>query len=284
MSISLASNIDSLRLGGKLKKTASQLGNVFERLSSGTRISKAADDPGGLALADRLNSDNRMMTVALRNANDALAITNLTDSALGEITNILNRMSELAIQGSSSAYTTTQRSAMQLEFNALGSEIDRVTATTNFNSINLLSTSSDLVAQIGITSDGYSRLTLPSAIATLTAIGLGAGTALTYSLTGTTTTYGVSASRSAYSAIQNALNNVILQRGAIGSTTSRLSAAINVLSVTRDATVEAEAQIREVDVASDTTTLIRLQVLQQTQTALLAQANQQPGQILNLLR
>ena len=283
MSIPFSANFAALRLGGKLRQTASQLGNTFERLSSGSRISKASDDPAGLALADKLKNDSRMMTMALRNANDALSIANLTDSALAEISNILTRMSELTIQGSSSAYTTTQRSAMQLEFDALGSEIDRVSGATVFNSINLLSTSSNMTAQIGITSDANSMLTLPSAIATLASLGIGNGTRLVYSLTGTTASFGVSASRNAYSAIQTAINGVTVQRGTLGSTMSRLSSAINVLSVTRDSYMEAEADIRDTDLAADTTSLIRLQVLQQSQTALLAQANQLPSLVLRLL-
>jgi flagellin len=283
MSISYSTNLAALRLGGKLRETASQMGSVFERLSSGSRINKASDDPGGLALADRLKNDSRMMTMALRNANDALSLTTVVDSALGEISNILSRMSELTIQGSSSAYTTTQRSAMQLEFAALGSEIDRVAGATVFNSINLLSNSSDLTAQIGITSDANSRLTLPSTIATLTALGIGSGTTLTYSLTGTTASFGASASRSAYSAIQNAINSLIVQRGGLGATASRLSTAITSLSSLRDGIMEAEAEIRDADVASDATALATLQVLQQSQTALIAQANQMPSLVLRLL-
>jgi flagellin len=283
MSISYSTNLAALRLGGKLRETSSQMSSVFERLSSGSRINKAADDPGGLALAERLKNDSRMMTMALRNANDALAVTSVTDAALGEISNILQRMSELTIQGSSSSYNTTQRSAMQLEFTALGSEIDRVAGATVFNSIQLLSNSSDLTAQIGITSDAYSRLTLPSAIATLASLGIGNGTRLTYSLTGTTATLGVTASRSAYSAIQTAIDGILLQRGSVGSIASRLSSAINSLSSLRDNTLEAEAEIRDADVASDATTLVRLQVLQQSQTSLIAQANQLPSLVLRLL-
>jgi flagellin len=283
MSISYSTNFAALRLGGKLRETASQLGSVFERLSSGSRINKAADDPGGLALAERLKNDSRMMTMALRNANDALALTSVADAALSEISNILQRMSELTIQGSSTSYTTTQRSAMQLEFTALGSEIDRVSGATVFNSIQLLSNSSDITAQIGITSDAYSRLNLPSAVATLTSLGIGSGTRLTYSLTGTTTAYAASASRTAYSAIQTAIDGILLQRGSVGSTASRLSSAITSLSSLRDDTLEAEATIRDADVASDATTLVRLQVLQQSQTSLIAQANQLPSLVLRLL-
>jgi flagellin len=283
MSISVFTNYIALRLSGKLRQTTSELGDTFQRLSSGNRITKSADDPAGLALADKLRSDSRMMTMALRNANDALSLTNLADSAMAEISNILTRMSELTVQASSSTYTTAQRSAMQIEFTALGSEIDRVSSTTLFNSIKLLSESSNLVAQVGITGSSTATITLPSVVATLAALGIGNGTRLTYSLTDTTTTYAVSASQSAYSAIQTALDGLLLQRGTLGATSSRLSTAINSLSVARDVYTAAEAEIRDSDQASDSTTLVRLQVLQQSQTALLAQANQLPSLVLKIL-
>jgi flagellin len=283
MSISYSSNILSLQLNNRLKKTASQLGTSYERLSTGNRINQGADDPAGLALAEKLNAESRMMTVALRNANDAVSLVTMADSALGEISNILRRMSELAVQGMSSSYSTTARSAMQTEFVALGSEVDRISATTTFNSIQLLSNSSLQVAQVGITSDSYSRFDLPSVLATLNFLGLGSGSTLTYSLTGTSTNFGVTASRAAYSALQTAMNSVDLQRGTVGASSSRLSAAINYLTVARENVLAAEANVREADVAAEATELIRLQVLQQAQTSLMAQANQLPSRVLSLI-
>ncbi len=283
MSVSYSSNVQSLKLGTKLKQTASQLGSVYERLSTGLRINKGADDPAGLALAEKLNAESRMMTVALRNANDAMSLTTMADSALAEISNILRRMSELALQGQSTSFSTTARSSMQSEFAALGSEVDRISATAAFNSIPLLSNSSIQVAQVGIGTDAYSRIDMPSVLATLAFLGLGSGARLTYSLTGTTTNFGVSASRTAYSAIQTAMDSVLLQRGTVGSTSSRLSAAINYLTVARENTLAAEADVRDADVAADATELVRLQVLQQAQTSLLAQANQIPAQALALI-
>jgi flagellin len=283
MSVSFSSNVQALKLSNKLDQTASQLSSVYERLSTGSRINKASDDPAGLALAEKLNADSRMMTVALRNANDAMSLTTMANSALAEISNILRRMSELALQGQSTSYSTTARSTLQSEFVALGSEVDRISATTNFNSIQLLSNSSTQVAQVGIASDSFSRIDLPSVLATLAFLGLGSGSTLTYSLTGTTANFGVSASRTAYSAIQTAMSTVDLQRGTVGATSSRLSAAISYLTVARENVLAAEADVRDADVAADATELVRLQVLQQAQTSLLAQANQIPAQALALI-
>jgi flagellin len=283
MPITYASNVTALRLTTRLNQTEDRLGSVYERLSSGTRINKASDDPAGLALAERLNNESRLMTVALRNSNDALAMVNLTDAALGEISNILSRMSELAVQGSSSSYSTSARSAMQSEFVALGSEVDRISSVVTFNSIQLLSNSSAQIAQVGTGSDSFSRIEIPSALATLAFLGLGSGARLTYSLTGTTTNFGVTASRAAFTAIQSAMDDIIEQRGLVGATTSRLASAINFLTVARENTLAAEANIRDTDVAADATELVRLQVLQQTQTSLLAQANQIPARAFALI-
>lgn len=283
MSISYASNVASLRLSTKLKQTASKLSTSYERLSSGQRINKANDDPAGLALADKLNNESRLMTVAIRNANDALSLTNIADAALGEIGTILQRMSELATQAASSGFTAAQRSVLQTEFVALGSEVDRISTAVTFNSIQLLSNSSNQVAQVGITADAFSQIAMPSALGTLANMGLGQGSRLTYSLTGTTVNFGVSAARNAMTALANAIDNITRQRGVVGATQSRLSAAVNTLTVARENTIAAESQIRETDVATEASQLLRLQVLQQAQTALLAQSNQQPARILAVL-
>jgi flagellin len=283
MSISYASNIASLKLASKLKETSSKLSTSYDRLSSGERINKASDDPTGLALADKLNTETRLMTVAIRNANDALSLTNIADAALQEISNVLLRMSELSTQAASSGFTAAQRSVLQTEFTALGSEVDRISTAVTFNSIQLLSNTTAQVAQVGITADAFSQMTIPSVLATTAFLNIGQGSRLTYSLTGTTVAYGVSAARSALTAIQNAIDDIIEQRGLIGSTQSRLSSAINFLSVMRENTAAAESAIRETDVAIEASELLRTQVLQQAQTALLAQSNQQPAKILAVL-
>lgn len=266
-----------------MRRTTAGLGATVERLSTGSRINRSGDDPAGMAIADKLRLDSRLMNVALRNTNDAVSLVTVADDALAEVANILSRMSELAIQGGSSSYTTAQRSAMQLEFAALGSEIDRISSGVSFNGTPLLSASSDLAAQVGITNDSFSRITLRSTLATLSFLGLGSGAALTYSLTGTTTTYAVSASGTAYSALQNALDDVTEQRGIVGAVAARLSSALTNLSNTRDTVVNAEGLIRDVDTARETAEFVRLQTLQGIQTSLFAQANQIVGRVVELL-
>lgn len=283
MSISLSRNLISLGIGSSLRTTTQQVGSVYERLASGSRINKAANNPADAALAQQLNVQGRLMTVAIRNANDGLSYANMADAGLSEIYSILGRMSELSLQSANSTYSSSQRSALQSEFTALGSEVERIAAVTQFNGINALSASSDIMVQVGITSDGTSRIALQSALATLSFLGLGSNYALTYSISGATTSYAVSASRFAYSAINLALGDILQQRGIIAAAANRLSSAVDYLSVARENTIAAEARVKDSDIASDAAELVRLQVLQQSQLSLLAQSNKIPTLVLKLL-
>lgn len=283
MSISLSRNLISLGIASSLRTTTQQVGSVYERLASGSRINKAANNPADAALAQQLNVQGRLMTVAIRNANDGLSYANMADAGLSEIYSILGRMSELSLQSANSTYSSSQRSALQSEFTALGSEVERIAAVTQFNGINALSASSDIMVQVGITSDGASRIALQSALATLSFLGLGSNYALTYSISGATTSYAVSASRFAYSAINLALGDILQQRGIIAAAANRLSSAVDYLSVARENTIAAEARVKDSDIASDAAELVRLQVLQQSQLSLLAQSNKIPTLVLKLL-
>lgn len=283
MSISTGNNLIALRLSAEMRSTNNRLGAVFERVATGNRINRAADDPAGLAIADRLRTDTRMMSVALTNTTQAVSLVTVADNALTEVATILARMSELALQGANTSYSAAQRSSMQLEFSALGSEIDRISSTATFNGNNLLSASATIIAEVGITNDSFSRIALQSVLATLNFLGLGSGSALTYSLTGTTTAFAASASGAAYSALQNALDDITEQRGIVGAASARLSSAIANLSSRREASVAAESFIREADIASETAELVRLQVLQGLQSSLFAQANQLAGRVAQLL-
>jgi flagellin len=256
---------------------------VYERLSSGLRINTAADDSGGLMLADKLKTQSRLLSVALRNANDGLSYVAVADTGLATAGQLLARMGELANQSANSTYTTSQRSALASEFVALGSEIDRVAQTNTFNGFGTISNSSSLTIQLGFEGDASSRITLASAIGTLTALGLSNGNTLSFSITGISSDQAVTASRLAITAINAAIESVTQQRGIIGANASRLQFAIENIGVMRDNFVAAEAAIRDSDIAADAAEMLRLQILAQSQTAVLAQANQQPALVLKLL-
>lgn len=283
MPLTIASNIPSLKIQTQAAKTSVELANTFEKLASGLRINKASDDPAGFAMASRLETDANLMSVALRNSNDAISITSVLDAALDAGGQLLARMSELANQSANSVYTTAQRSALQSEFVALGSEIDRVAQTTTFNGISLLSNSGALSIQVGIDGTANSRLTIQAALGTLASLGLASGSTLTFSLSGTTVDNAVTASRLALTAITTAQDTLNATRGSVGASSSALSFIVNNLPVQRENRLNAVSKIRDADVAAEVANLVRLQVLQQAQTAMMAQANQLPAGVLKLL-
>ncbi|RMG44419.1 MAG: flagellin FliC [Candidatus Dadabacteria bacterium] len=286
MTLTLASNIASVRSQRQLQQTTSSLGKTFERLSSGLRINSAADDPAGLALADNLRADARIASVAIRNANDGLSQTQIADAALDEIGNILQRMAELAEQSANGVYTNSQRSALSSEFLALGSEIDRIAKTTEFNNVTLLSNSSSVTLQVGLDGTVNSQITIEGVLGTLDALGLASSgsSKLTYSIIDSTTAASQSASQNALSAVNSAIDTLAAKRGTLGAAESRLNSAINYLTVARENFVAADSRIRDADIAQEVADMVRLQVLQQAGTAVLAQANLQPQVALALLQ
>ena len=286
MPISLGSNITSLQAQRRLNNASDSLSRVYERLSSGQRINRASDDAAGLAIADSLKANARIAGVAIRNANDGISTIAIADSALNEVGNVLTRLAELSEQSANGVFSPTQRSALQNEFNALGSEIERIATVTEFNGVKLLSGGSELVLQVGFNSGSTSRISFSGVQGTLQALGLaGAGASnLTYSISGINIGEGQSASRLALDAINVAIGSLASTRGVLGATESRLQVAINNLSVARENFLSAESRIRDVDVASEAAELTRLGILQQAGASILAQANQQPALALSLLR
>lgn len=285
MGLSIRSNTDSLVAQTNINRTSQELSQTFERLSSGLRINSASDDPAGLALSAKLEADGRIATTAIRNANDGISMAAITDDALTEVGSILSRMLELATQSSNGTYSTSQRSALSTEFVSLGSEIDRIAKTTQFNNKNLLSATSDTSIQVGLDGGTNSFITLTGIRGTLDALGLAAtgGSALVYSLITTSDTGSTYASATALSAVRNAIDSLTSIRGTIGAAESRLNRAVGYLQVVRENYIAAANKIRDVDVAEEVANMVRLQVLQQSGVAVLAQANQTPSTVLKLL-
>ena len=286
MAITLGSNIASLQAQRSINRTSNSLSDVYQKLSSGMRINKAADDAAGLAIADSLKADQRIATVAIRNANDGISAIAIADSALGEIGNVLSRLAELSEQSANGVYSSSQRSALSNEFVALGSEIERIAVTTQFNGVALLSGNSAMVLQVGFNSGSTSQIRFTGVSGTLTALGLANMNAskMTYSINDITTTDAQSASRNALDAVNSAIASLATQRGLLGATESRLNVAINNLTVARENYASAESRIRDTDVAQEAAQLTRMGILQQAGAAVLAQANQQPQLALTLLR
>ena len=285
MALTINTNIASLNAQRRLASTTSRLQTSYQRLSSGLRIVRASDDAAGLAIADSLRADQRIATVAIRNANDGVSLIAIADGALSEISNVLTRMAELAEQSANVVLSTTQRSALASEFLALGSEIERIAVTTSFNGLALLSGGQQVSLQIGFDSKANSQISFSGIEGTLASMGLAAqGNArLIYSLNDSTTSGAQIAARSALDAVRAAIGSLTANRGTLGASESRLNVTLNNLQVARENFASAESQIRDVDVANEAADLTRLNILQQAGAAVLAQANQQPALALSLL-
>jgi flagellin len=285
MAINIRTNLPALVAQRNVGNSSDRLNQSYQRLASGLRINKSSDDAAGLAIAEGLKADSTLATVAIRNANDGISVIAIAEQAIGQIGNILNRLSELAQQSANGVYDTTQRSALQNEFTALTSEIERIAITTAFNGIDLLSNGQNLVFQVGFDGSSLSQLGYNGVNATLQAIGLAAvgSSAAAYSISAGTDAEAQSAARLALEAINSALASIGRNRGNLGALESRLSASISNLQVARENFKAAESQIRDLDVASEASELTRLNILQQAGAAVLAQANQQPAIALQLL-
>lgn len=286
MPVTIGSNIASLQAQRRLADASNSLGKTYEKLSSGQRINRASDDAAGLAIADSLRANQRVATVAIRNANDGISTIGIADSALGQIGNVLSRLAELSAQSANGVFSTVQRSALSNEFVQLSSEIERIATTTTFNGVRLISGNDNLVLQVGFDASSTSQISFTGVRGTLQALGLaGNGSSvLTYSLNGTDIPAGQSASRATLDAVNNAISSLASTRGVLGAVEARLNVAITNLTVARENFAAAESRIRDVDVASEAAELTRNNILQQAGASILAQANQQPSLALSLLR
>jgi len=286
MGINIRTNVPSLQAQRSLSDSTGLLTTAYERLSSGLRINRAKDDAAGLAIAESLKADARVASVGIRNANDGISVISIADQAIGQIANVLGRLAELASQSANGVYGNTQRSALQNEFVALTSEIERIAYSTEFNGLRLLSGGGEVVFQVGFEGDSLSRVSYTGVEATLASLGLATtGSSVpTYSIVAGTDMDSQSAARLALDAVNAAISSVNRNRGTLGAAESRLEVTISNLQIARENFKAAESRIRDVDVASEAAELTRLNILQQAGSSVLAQANQQPQLALRLLQ
>ncbi|MCB0345019.1 MAG: flagellin FliC [Bdellovibrionales bacterium] len=286
MGINIRTNVASLNAQRNLGATSDRLNKAYSRLSSGLRITRASDDAAGLSIAEQLKADQRIASVAVRNANDGISIIAITDGAMNEITNILTRLAELAEQSANGVFSVDQRSALDLEFQALASEMERIALTTSFNGLALLSGGASVTFQVGFDGSNNSIVTYSGVAATLSDLGLAnsGSSQFLFSINDTTVPGAQAASRTAIDAIKLAIQSITRDRGTLGAAESRLNSAISNLLVARENFASAESRIRDVDVAEEAAELTRLNILQQAAASVLAQANQQPSLALSLLQ
>jgi flagellin len=275
MGLRVNTNIASINAQRSLSQVTTRLQRNFQRLSTGLRISTAADDAAGLAISERLRSQVRSMQQAQRNANDGISMVQVGEGALNEVSNILIRLRELAVQSANGSSSNQDRETIQEEFGSLVSEIDRIAQSTEFNGIRLLDGSaSSVMFQIGSnTVAGVDTIDVSLSAALSTSLGL-----LTVDVgSGGNTAF-------ALGQIDAAVNAVSQIRGRFGSVQNRLQSTIANLGVTAESLAAAESRIRDVDVAYETAEMTRNNILQQASISILAQANSQPQAALQLLQ
>lgn len=271
-------NIASLNAQRNLNMSQSSLQVSLQRLSSGLRVNSSKDDAAGLAVASRMETQSRGMSVAIRNASDGLSLAQVAEGGLGLLTQHLQRMRELAVQSANGIYTSADRSLLNAEFFQLASEVTRVIQSTDFNGKKVLNGSaSNLIFQIGAGTSATNRITInisnlsaAAGVSAIAALSIGGGTA--------------GPAISAMSVITLALNSINDMRARLGAVQSRFDGVISLLQSSRENQDAARSRIMDADYAAETANLTRAQILQQAGVAMLAQANALPNNVLSLLR
>lgn len=276
MSLVIKSNIPSLQAQKNLGKSTAALNSSFDKLSSGLRIVSAADDAAGLAISESMSTQIRSFTIAERNAQDAVSMVQTAEGALAEVHSIMGRMRELAMQGANGSLTSTDRGFLDTEYQQLKAEIGRIQQSAKFNGRPLLSLSvSTIQFQIGLDDTQSDQLAL-----TFGGFGLTSITGASNLISGSS----IDAALDALGVIDAALGIVSTERAKYGASMNRLGTTISSIETMRLNLSAANSRIRDVDVATETATLARNQVLSQAGVSVLAQANQLPQLALNLLQ
>ena len=286
-------NISAMITQGSLYRTDRDLGKNLEKLSTGLRINRASDDAAGLGVSENLRTQVRGTAQAMRNCQDGIAAINIAEGAANEVSAILQRMRELAIQSANDTLTTVERSYTNQEFAALNSEIERIAQVTNYNGMKLLEGAggtrfgnSDGTGPVGSGSvlwvDANAVRTVDSITVTIDtlsiACGVGSGIG-TIDLRLDAGTFAVLAITS----LDIAINSVNTMRSNMGALINRLEHAVNNLTISNTNQQAAESAIRDVDFAKETSDYTKNQILMQSGTAMLAQANLVPQSVLQLL-
>ena len=266
MSLRIQTNVEAFNAQRHLSATTDRIQTAMERLSSGYRINRAADDAAGLSISEKLQAQINGLDQASRNAQDGVSLVQTAEGSLDEVHEMLQRVRELAVQYKNGTLSTEDRAAIQSEVNQLASEVERIGSSVEFNGIKLLSSAGSVTFQVGA-NDGevisVSTISLGSTVGT-SAFALGGASDI--------------------DEIDTAIANVSAQRTTLGAVQNRLDHALNALSTYQENLVSSESRIKDVDMASEMVEYTKLQVLQQAGTSVLAQANQSGQGVLSLLR
>lgn len=270
-------NVMSLNSQRALNMSQKSMATSLERLSSGLRVNRAADDAAGLAIAERFTSQIRGLNQAVRNANDGISMVQTGEGALGELTNAMQRMREISVQAANGIYNESDRESLNEEFQQLSDEINRIIQATEFNETSILK-GSEITFQVGFQSGSTNQITISTTnLSTAsqmtdllsTAVSIGGSTA--------------SAALAALGLLDNAISLIVSERAQYGAAQNRLESTIRNLENVVENQSAARSRIMDADFAKETAELTRTQILQQAGTSMLAQANQLPSNVLSLL-
>jgi flagellin len=268
MSLRINSNVDAMEAHRRLSATSDKIAQSMERLSSGLRINKAADDAAGLGISEKMRGQINGLAQAQRNIQDGVSMVQTAEGNLDEVHSILQRVRELAVEFKNGSLSQSGKDAIQSEINQLASEVDRIGTSAQFNGVNLLDGTaggSGVTFQIGANDSDVLAISFPS-------------------LSNSVGVSWVNQQTATLSSIDKAIDAVTSLRAQFGATQNRLEHALSVTAVYQENLTAAESRIRDVDMADEMVTLTKNQILQQAGTAMLAQANQAPQAVLQLLR
>jgi flagellin len=275
MPLSVNTNIASLTAQRSLLNSQSTLESAFERLSTGKRINSAVDDAAGLAISQTLTSKVNGLNQAVRNTNDGISVVQIAEGALDEVTSILQRMRDLAVQAANDSLSTTERGYLQTEQGKLADALDDVAGAAKFGSTALLNGSFNAKSfQIGADNGDTLSFSID---------GISTGT-LSVSSSGDVSLSTAALASTAISTIDAALGAVASDRATLGAIQSQLESTVRNLANVAENTAAARSRILDTDYAAETANLTKAQILQQASTAILAQANAQPQSVLSLLQ
>jgi len=305
MSQSINTNLVSLKAQRNLSTSQSSLALSMQRLSSGLRVNSAKDDAAGLSIAERMSAQSRGMNVAIRNSNDAISLTQSAEGALGKVSDIFQRMRELAVQSANGSNSVADRVSLNQEFVQLAQEASRTLGGTKFNGQNILATTNVSTFQIGsnnttdldrITVNSFDWTSTSNAGITdvLGSVVLSGTDIGTYDTTTSTYTAGTDAptnlitdttgAQTAITNLDKAIDSINSQRATFGAVQNRFENVVSTLQVASENQSAARSRIMDADYAVETSNLSRANILQQAGNAMVAQANQLPQQVLSLLK
>jgi flagellin len=275
MGTTINTNVASLNAQRNLSSSQASLATSMQRLSSGLRVNTAKDDAAGLAIAERMGAQIKGMNVAIRNAQDAISLSQTAEGALGKVSDTLQRMRELAVQSANATNSASDRTNLNAEFSQLASEVTRVLTGTTFNGNSLLNTAATLSFQVGANNVATDQVSLSTT-------NLTAGTGVTAVVGGAITS--VATAQSAIANVDTAIDEITTARATFGAAQNRFESVISNLQVAVENQSASRGRIVDADFAAETANLSRTQVLQQAGMAMVAQANSSPQGVLQLLR